>query len=105
MGIEQDVLDEPVLQEDGGRLVGKADAVEIGLGQAVGDVARVGWNIAVDPSTGALVDLVGHDAFEQEMALAAEFENLGVGERRLAVKGALAWVVVHGRLCGSVVMR
>ena len=77
---------------------GKADAVEVGLGQAVGDIARVGWNIAVEPSTGALVDLVGYNAFEQEMAFAAEFEDLGIGERRLAVKGALAWVVVHGRL-------
>ena len=78
--------------------MGKADAVEVGLGQAVGDIARVGWNIAVDPSTGALVDLVGHDASEQKVALAAEFEDLGVGERRLAVKGALTWVVVHGLL-------
>ena len=35
------------------------------------------------------------------MALAAEFEDLGISERRLAVKSALAWVVVHGLLLSN----
>ena len=40
--IEQHMLNEPVFEEDGARLVGGADPFEVGLAHAVGDVAWVG---------------------------------------------------------------
>ena len=74
--IEQDVLDEPVLEEDRAGRVGEADVFEVGLGHAVGDVAGIGRDLAFQIVAGTAVDLVRHDAPQQQMALAAEFEHL-----------------------------
>ena len=76
VGVEQDVLDVPVLEEDGTGRVGEADPFEVGLGHAVGHVAGVGRDLAFQIVAGAAVDLVGDDAPQQQMAFAAEFEHL-----------------------------
>ena len=75
VGVEQDVLDEPVLEEDGTGRVGEADPFEVRLGHAVGHVAGVGRDLAFQIVAGAAVDLVGDDAPQQQMAFAAEFEH------------------------------
>ena len=95
------MLDEPVFEEDGARFVGGADAFEVGLGQACGDVAGVGGDLAFEIVAGALVDLVGHDALEQQMAFAAEFEHLRVGQGGFAVAGVIGFVVDHWALLGG----
>ena len=85
--IEQDVLNEPVLKKDGAGRNGEADALDVGFGHAVGHVAGVGRDLAFEIVAGAAVDLVGDGAAQQQMAFAAEFEHLRVGQGRFAVEG------------------
>ena len=73
--IEQHVLNEPVLKEDRAGRVGEANVFEVGLGHAVGDVAGVGRDLAFQIVAGAAVDLVRHDAPQQQMTFAAEIEH------------------------------
>ena len=105
MGVEQDVLNEPVFEKDGARFVGGADAVEVGLGEAVGNVAGVGRDLAFEIVAGAAVDLVGNDALQQQMAFAAEFEHLRVGQGWFAVAGVIGFVVDHCALLGGIDVR
>ena len=51
---------------------------------------------------GATVDLIRHNAPQQQVALAAEIEHLRVGQRRLAVACVIGFVVDHFALLGGI---
>jgi len=93
--VEKDMLHEPVLEEDGAGRDGETHALKVGLGEAVGDVAGVGQDFAFEIVAGAAVDFVGNNTLQQQMAFAAEFEHLRIGQRRFAVEGVTGFVVDH----------
>ena len=96
--LQQYVLDEPILEEDCGRLVCLADACHVFLGHAVGNEGGVGDGLALEPLAGALVDVLRDDAREQQAARAAELQDLR-GE--VGWGGKVGWGVEEPRERGG----
>ena len=96
--LQQYVLDEPILEEDCGRLVCLADARHVVLSHAVGDEGGVGDGLALEPLAGALVDVLRDDAREQQAARAAELQDLR-GE--VGWGGKVGWGVEEPRERGG----
>ena len=74
--VQQHALDEPVFEHDDARLVRAADALDVGHRHAGWHPRWVGWQAPFEIVDGALIDFWRHDAFQQQMSVAAESDDL-----------------------------